>query len=574
MSYQPVRDSRAEPLDPRVVSVNVGLPLGVLWKGRTVETGIFKKPVEGRVAVGTLNLVGDRQADLSVHGGLDKAVYAYPAEHYGYWQTELARELPWGMFGENLTVAGLPLEHEIAIGDRLRVGSAELVVSQPRVPCYKLGIRFGDDGMVKRFLQAGRSGYYLRVVVEGEVGSGDEIEVLQRDSAGIPVSEITRLFMQDRDDVDGLRRVIGAEALPKDWRAYFERQLADAQHSVGSSVDAGAPAWAGFRSFRVRDKVVEADRIASFYLEPVDGVALPPHQPGQFITLRIPIPGAERPAIRSYSISDRAAGDTYRITVKDVDGLVSGHLHRHVAVGHEIELKAPAGVFTLGTDAGERPVVLVAGGIGITPLLAMLNGLVAAGSRRPVSLFYGLRNEQEHVFRDWLNGIAAAHENVFIEWRYSEIGDRVTVDLLQERLPSSDCDFYVCGPPAMMGAITEGLDGWGVPAEQIHFEAFGPATVKRSAAEGAAQPTCGLEVDFARSNVADLWTQCDSPLLELAEENGIEIEFGCRAGSCGTCTTVLLSGSVDYLHRPGAPLAEGEILPCIAVPTSDVVLDA
>ena len=546
----------------------------MLWKGRTVETGIFKEPVEGRVAVRTLNLVGDRQADLTVHGGRNKAVYAYPVEHYGYWQTELGRELPWGMFGENLTVAGLPLEHEIAIGDRLRAGSAEFVVSQPRVPCYKLGIRFGDDGMVKRFLQAGRSGYYLRVVVEGEVGGGDEIEVLQRDAAGIPVSEVTRLFMHDRDDVEGLQRVVGVEALPGDWRAYFEQQLVDARRSTVKSVDAGAPAWAGFRSFRVRSKIVEADRVASFFLEPSDGVELPPHRPGQFITMRVPIPGAPRPVVRSYSISDRPAGDTYRITVKDVEGLVSGHLHRHIGVGNELELKAPAGVFTLEADAGERPVVLVAGGIGITPLLAMLNGLVATGSVRPVWLFYGLRNEQEHVFRDWLSGIADEHENVSIETRYSESGDRVTVDLLRERLPSSDCDFYVCGPPAMMGAITEGLDGWGVPAEQIHFEAFGPATVKRSATDSGTQPACGYEVDFARSNIADIWTRCESPLLELAEENGVEIEFGCRAGSCGTCTTVLLSGSVDYLHRPGAPLAEGEILPCIAIPTSDVVLDA
>jgi len=568
------RDPNAGPRGLRVVSVNVGLPRDVRWKDRTVETGIFKEPVEGRVTVRRLNLEGDRQADLSVHGGPDKAVYAYPAEHYGYWQAELGRELPWGMFGENLTVEGLPLEDEIAIGDRLRVGSAEFVVSQPRVPCYKLGIRFGDDRMVKRFVQAGRSGYYLRVVVEGEVARGDEIEVTERHDARLAVSEITRLFMHDRDDLEGIRRALEVDALPADWRAFFDKRLAEAQRVTGRSRDADAPAWAGFRPFRVRDKVAEADRVASFYLEPSDGGALPPHRPGQFITLRVPIPGAARPVIRSYSISDRPTRDTYRITVKDVDGLVSGHLHRHIAVGHELELKAPAGVFTLERDASERPVVLVAGGIGITPLLAMLNGLVAARSTRPVRLFYGLRNEQEQVFRDWLDGVAAAHASVLIERRYSEVGDRVTVDLLRQRLPSNDCDFYVCGPPAMMSAITEGLERWDVPPPQIHFEAFGPATVKRSAAGGATQPACGFEVDFARSNIADVWTDCDSPLLELAEENDVEIESGCRAGSCGTCTTVLLSGSIDYLHRPGAPLAEGEILPCIAIPTSDVVLDA
>lgn len=203
----------------RVVSVNVGLPRETLWKGEAITTGIFKEPVEGPVRVVGVNLVGDGQADPAVHGSPDKAVYVYPAEHYPYWQEELDRDLPWGMFGENLTVEGVPLENETAIGDRLRIGSAELVVTQPRLPCFKLGIRFNDAAMVRGFLRAGRTGYYARVATEGYLAASDQIELLARHPSTVPISEITRLFTRDRSDVDGLRRVLAVDALPADWRA-------------------------------------------------------------------------------------------------------------------------------------------------------------------------------------------------------------------------------------------------------------------------------------------------------------------------------------------------------------------
>src|SRR5262245_19775667 len=210
----------------QVVSVNVGLPRRVVWRRKEVTTGIFKEPVDGPVRVRWLNLDGDRQADLTVHGGAAKAVYLYRAEHYPYWQDELGRSLPGGAFGENLTVAGTPPEDEVGIGDRLRVGTAELVVTQPRLPCFKLGLRFGDPRMVGRFLEAGRSGYYLRVAKEGEVAAGDEIELLERHPAGVPVSEITRLFVRDREDAAAVRRVLAVDALPADWRPFFEQRLA------------------------------------------------------------------------------------------------------------------------------------------------------------------------------------------------------------------------------------------------------------------------------------------------------------------------------------------------------------
>jgi len=211
-------------MKPRIISLNVAMPREVLWHGRSVTTGIFKEPVAGHVALRKLNLDGDRQADLSVHGGEYKAVYCYPVEHYEYWKKELpGRELPMGMFGENFTVQGL-LEEELHLGDRFAAGSAEVVVTQPRLPCYKLGVRFGSDDMVKKFLASGRGGFYLAVVKEGEVGTGDEIKVISRDANAVPVSEITRLYVTKRygtEELASLRRALQVEALPEDWKHYF-----------------------------------------------------------------------------------------------------------------------------------------------------------------------------------------------------------------------------------------------------------------------------------------------------------------------------------------------------------------
>jgi MOSC domain-containing protein YiiM len=211
----------------KIVSLNVGMPRAVQWHGRTVETGIFKEPVAGRVALRTLNLDGDAQADLTVHGGAYKAVYCYPVEHYEYWKKELGRELPMGMFGENFTTEGWP-EKDAHLGDRFRVGSAEVVVTQPRLPCYKLGLRFGADDMVKRFLASGRTGFYVAVARRGEVGAGDEIAVISRDANKVPVPEITRLYVAKRfgpDDLDSLRRIMKIESVPEDWKSYLEERM-------------------------------------------------------------------------------------------------------------------------------------------------------------------------------------------------------------------------------------------------------------------------------------------------------------------------------------------------------------
>ena len=212
-------------IEMKLISVNVGLPREVMWKGKSVTTSIFKDPVEGRVKLRTLNLVGDRQSDLTVHGGVHKAVYAYPSEHYDYWRRELPGvELPWGMFGENLTVEGL-FEDELNIGDQIRIGSADMAVTQPRLPCYKLALKFGRDDIIKRFLESRRTGFYLAVLEEGEVGAGDSIETMSRDANELKVADVTRLFLNDKDDLETLERALRVDALPDSWKKRFERQL-------------------------------------------------------------------------------------------------------------------------------------------------------------------------------------------------------------------------------------------------------------------------------------------------------------------------------------------------------------
>jgi MOSC domain-containing protein YiiM len=212
----------------KLISVNTGLPRDVTWHGKSVTTGIFKQPVEGRVALTAVNLDGDRQADLTVHGGERKAVYCYPIEHYDYWKRELpGRELPTAMFGENFTTAGLT-EDSVHLGDRFSVGSAQVVVTQPRLPCYKLGVRFQSDDMVRRFLASGRTGFYVAVSREGDVGAGDDITLLSRDAHAVPISEITRLYVAKAyttDDLASARRALRVEALPESWKEYFGERL-------------------------------------------------------------------------------------------------------------------------------------------------------------------------------------------------------------------------------------------------------------------------------------------------------------------------------------------------------------
>ncbi len=355
--------------------------------------------------------------------------------------------------------------------------------------------------------------------------------------------------------------------------------------------------WNGYRKFVVSKKVKECDDVYSFYLRPHDGKPLPPFKPGQYLTFQMNVPGAAKPLVRCYSISDSHRPDCYRVTIKRAVpppdaagapvGLVSSHFCDQVKEGDILDAKAPGGGFFLDTMQ-ERPIVLISGGVGITPMLCMLNAVVQSGSQREVWFFFGARNRNEHIQKDYLEQVARERENVRMNICYSRPGsddvkgrdyhhaERVSVELFKRLLPSSNYDFFICGPGAFMKSITDGLKEWGVPEKNIFFEAFGPATVKKAAAPApASATTTPLKVSFGRSGKTVPWSGESGSLLDLAEAHGVQIEAGCRAGNCGTCLVAIKSGSVEVLaDYHGAPMEGGSCLSCVCRPKSDVVLDA
>lgn len=371
------------------------------------------------------------------------------------------------------------------------------------------------------------------------------------------------------------------------------RRLANPLTVLGEQGGAGGAAWAGFRKFVLTGKVLEAENICSFYFAPHDGRALPPFLPGQYLTFHLQIPGQTKQVTRCYSLSDSPSHpDYYRVTVKRLapppgrddqpPGLGSTFFHHGLQSGDIVDVKAPAGQFYLETSH-PTPVVLIAGGIGLTPVLSMLNHIVETGSLRDTWLFYGVRHSGEHAMKEHIREVANEHPNVHLHVCYSDPApddrpgvdydhaERVSVDLFKRLLPSSNYDFYICGPPPMMDSLVQGLQAWGVPKDKIHFEAFGPASVKTVAKPQAAG---AVTVTFARSGKALTWMGEHGSLLDFAEAHGIAIESGCRAGNCGTCQTAVRAGAVEYLHDPGASVEQGSCLACIALPRGDLSLDA
>ncbi|CAN0187601.1 unnamed protein product, partial [Phaeothamnion confervicola] len=336
------------------------------------------------------------------------------------------------------------------------------------------------------------------------------------------------------------------------------------------------------------------------YLAPHDGRPLPAYLPGQYLTFRLQIPGQPREVTRCYSLSDSPDhSDYYRVTIKRIpqppnvpdapSGLVSSHFHDRLQVGDIVDVKAPSGHFHLDVNS-RTPVVLIGGGIGVTPALSMLNYLIAAPGKRDVWFFYGVRNGREHILKDYLREVAAQHDNVHLVACYSDplpgekaaedfhFGERVSVDLFKRVLGVNNFDFYICGPAPMMESLTKGLSQWGVPEERIHFEAFGPASVKKVAkaepGAGASDATA-LDVTFVRSGKTVQWSPAAGSLLELADAHGIRLDSGCRAGSCGTCMTAVRDGQVDYPSgKPDFDIEKGSCLACVAVPRSPLSLDA
>lgn len=378
----------------------------------------------------------------------------------------------------------------------------------------------------------------------------------------------------------------------------FERRALALLEAAEAERDRQTLSWAGLRKFTIAHKVPEADGVCSFYLKPHDQKPLPPFEPGQYLTFQLHIPGQTKNVVRCYSLSDSARRrDCYRVTIKKLPpppdqpdtppGLSSTYFHEQLEEGDTLDVRAPNGHFHLD-QMSMKPVVLIAGGVGVTPMLSMLNTIVDSGSEREVWFFYGVRHGGEHVMKEHLAELDRTCPNVHVVTFYSDPGSEeregddfswkghVSVDRMKELLGSTNYDFYLCGPPPMMRVITEGLEEWGVPETSVHYEAFGPATVTKTpqSKEAHATTTSGVKVEFARSGKTCTWIKEVGSILELAEAQGVTMDSGCRAGNCGTCLTAIKEGEVTYLNEPGVEPEKGSCLSCIAVPNGKLVLDA
>lgn len=570
---------------PQILSVNVSQIREVPYKDGTARTGIFKAPVGGPVMVRKLNIDTDDQADRRVHGGLDMAVYAYPHEHYGFWQEELGRDaFPYGQFGENVTVRGVT-EDDVRVGDIFQAGAVRFQVTQPRIPCYKLGIRMeAGDEFPGRFQKTGRMGWYFRVLDEGEIEAGTQLVRLESDENSVTIAEFIRTYLYDSHDPAALERLLNSRDLGQAWRKYLVDALERTRPIATTS------GWQGYRAFEVAEKVAESESITSFHLKPKDGEELPTFLPGQYLTLKLQVEARAKPVTRTYSISSSPnRRDTYRISVKRVGappdqavppGLGSGFLHDQVEPGAELSVRAPRGKFFLDARS-ESPIVLLSAGVGLTPMVSMLSAVAESDSTRPVWFVHGARNAAEHALRDEVLALASGKPNIRVHFAYSRPGDkdvcdshgRVSIELLKQILPAAAYDFYLCGPVPFLRGLYSGLERWGVPPARVFYEFFGPGENLGGKAPQPADDGAERQVNFAQSALELAWEPEFANLLDFAEAQGLRPAFSCRNGICHTCKVPLVSGDVEYICDPIDLPEAGQALICCAKPKSDVVID-
>jgi ferredoxin-NADP reductase/MOSC domain-containing protein YiiM len=568
------------------VAVNVGMPKDVSWNGKTVHTGVWKTPVEGPVMVRRLNVDGDGQGDLAGHGGEQRAVMVYQTESYDYWRDYLGRDdLVPGNFGENFTVSGLD-DHDVCIGDRYHIGDAEFEVTQPRVTCFRVGMRLGVPEMPNLLVSQHRPGFYFRVITEGLVRAGDDIVLTRRGHHELSVADVDALLYLPGRDMDLLRKIVEVPALSPGWQQSFRDMLvADEKASAPTQLPiATSPGWRGFRRLRVTGTHLESQVVMSIRLEADDAGALPTPLPGQYLTVKIP--GAGDPApMRSYSLSGDPAAGYYRISVKREDhGQVSRWLHSHASNGLIIESAAPRGDFYLVDDTG--PVILVSAGIGATPVMAMAHALAAAKSPRQIWWLYTTQSTATHAFAAeiaaLLDALPDTHQRVFYTRDDHAAGhlDRQSVAALD--LPT-DATAYLCGPTAFMDDMRDALTAAGVDPAHIHTELFGALPPINPGVVGAPPPKRphppdgvpgpGPRITFARSGLSAKWSPGFRTLLEFAEACDVPTRYSCRSGVCHTCTTAVIEGTTAYNEPPLEEPADGAVLLCTAQPQSDLVLD-
>jgi ferredoxin-NADP reductase/MOSC domain-containing protein YiiM len=585
---------------PRLLSVNVGLPRDVTWNGKTVRTSVWKSPVDGRRMVRKLDIDGDAQADLAGHGGEQRAVFVYQMDSYHYWESFLDRnDFTFGQFGENFTVEGLP-DSEVFIGDRYRIGGAEFEVTQPRVTCYRVGIRMNEPRMPALLVAHHRPGFYFRVLHEGEVGAGDDIVRIADGPERISVAAVDALLYLPGPSIEQLQRALRVPALSKGWQNSFQAMLQQdlspktAPGNPGLANEEQAPAWPGFRQMRIANIHKESDSVTSFILESIDGQPLAVCQAGQFIVLRLVVDPdlGKPPVLRSYSLSDLPAADHFRISVKsELNGIGSTFLCHRAREGDVLDVSAPRGSFTLRPS--QSPVVLLSAGVGATPVMSMLHSLAAEKSQREIWWIYGARNRADHPFAEESRSLLKelSRGRGYIVYSRPAASDQVGADFdalghidaaLLERIGvSQSSDFYLCGPPSFLQNMRDGLRNWDVLGENVHTEIFGAL---EAITPGMAQVVhtphlpqgpsgSGPAVSFARSGITAAWDPKFASLLELAEACDVPVRWSCRTGVCHTCMTGLIAGSITYSPEPLEKPAPGNVLVCCSQPNAGVTLD-
>jgi ferredoxin-NADP reductase/MOSC domain-containing protein YiiM len=566
--------------DAKLVSVNVGMPADVEWRGKTVHTGIYKRPVAGAVMARRLNIDGDGQGDLGGHGGEQRAVMVYQTESYEYWSHTLGRDdLQPGHFGENFTITGLG-DDEVCIGDRYAIGEAEFEVTQPRVTCFRVGMRLGEPDMPNLLVAHHRPGFYFRVIAEGRVRAGDAIIRTRRGRHEITVADIDALLYLPDRDVDLLRKAADVPALSPGWQQSFSELLAAHENSSSAAepVIGVEPGWSGFRRLRVAEVQRESASIMSIRFEADGGAALPVPRPGQYITLRVPDAGDPAP-LRSYSLS--SYGKEYRISVKREErGTVSRWLHDNIHTGSVLDVAAPRGDFYLTEGAG--PVVLLSAGVGITPVLAMLHALAERRSRREIWWLHITRDAETLAFSQEVSDLIAELPHARQQVIYTSTAGRLDGRAVAALGLPRDGSVFMCGPDRFMADMRSALTDAGIDPVHIHTELFGalpainPGIVDKATARPhppAGPAGTGPSVSFSRSGLTVNWSSEYGSLLELAEACDVPTRFSCRSGVCHTCVTPVIAGTTSYTQPPLEPPAPGTVLICIAEPRDGIVLD-
>jgi ferredoxin-NADP reductase/MOSC domain-containing protein YiiM len=585
---------------PLLLSVNVGLPRDAVWKERTVHTGVWKNPVTGRCHARRLNLEGDGQGDLAGHGGEHRAVFVYQIESYRYWQEQLKRsDFVYGQFGENFTIEELP-DDVVCIGDRFQIGSALFEVTQPRVTCYRVGIRMNEPRMAALLTGSGRPGFYFRVLREGEVGAGDDIVKVGEAAERMTVAEINALLYLPPHPRDRLERALRIEALAHGWRGSFEALLQSEQKgaetgNAGLAPAAAAhPASSGFQSLAVTSIDRESADVLSFVMQSDDTHQLATALPGQYVVVRLQ-PTAGGPTLfRSYSLSGPLSTERYRISVKIEPGGAAGkHLREHLRVGDCLDVSSPRGSFVL--QPGDQPIVLLSAGIGATPVLAMLHALAAARSTRQVMWLHTARDGQHHPFAGEVRGLLSALTNArsYVCYTKPDSNDktgedfnaagRISRSVFDELGLPRDAEAYLCGPTQFMADMKEALAASGVAPERIHIEIFNGGESRTPGVVGATaraphppseEANSGPLVSFARSGISTHWDAARyANILEMAEACDVPVRWACRTGVCHNCESGLVSGSVVYEPQPLDKPADGNLLVCCSQPASDIVID-